>query len=86
MRSLPPWGMIGIGFALCLLSWAAGVLMLVKVIPASLWLSFLAWGAAVAGLFLGLIGASNYVVRNRKKRREDNPPRDPGEGPDGGAP
>lgn len=67
MRGMSPWAIIGIGFALCFFSWLAGVLMVVRIIPASFWLSFLAWGASVAGLFLGLIGASQYVARSRKK-------------------
>jgi hypothetical protein len=56
-----------IGFLLVLFGFIAPFLMVLKLIPSSFWLSFLSHGASVSGLFLGLIGASNYIQVNKKK-------------------
>jgi hypothetical protein len=41
-------------------------LMVLNVIPSSFWFSFLSHAASVSGLFLGLIGAANYIRVNKK--------------------
>lgn len=66
MRPLPPWGVIALGFVLVLVGWLAPFLMVIKVIPASFWLSFLSYGLSVLGLFLGIIGASLYAIGRRR--------------------
>jgi len=59
--SLSPWKIIGIGFVLVLLGFVLPFLMMVRLIPSTLLLNLLAYGASVTGLFLGLIGAAMYV-------------------------
>jgi len=57
---------LGIGFILVTFGMVAPFLMVLKVVEATFWLSFLSFGASVAGLFLGIIGAVFYVRLNRK--------------------
>lgn len=59
-----------IGFLLVLFGFVAPFLMVLDVIPSSFWLSFLSHGASVGGLFLGLIGVSTYIQRNKKKETD----------------
>jgi len=60
MIRLHPWKIIAIGFVLVLFGFLAPFLMVIRVIEASLFLSFLSHGASVAGLLLGIIGAAMY--------------------------
>jgi len=60
MIRLHPWKIIAIGFVLVLFGFLAPFLMVIKVIEASLLLSFLSHGASVSGLLLGIIGAAMY--------------------------
>jgi hypothetical protein len=60
MMRLHPWKIIAIGFVLVLFGFLAPFLMVIRVIEASLVLSFLSHGASVAGLLLGIIGAAMY--------------------------
>ncbi len=60
-------GQILIGFALLVIGWVLPVLMVLKLIEASFFLSFLSHGASVGGLFLGLIGAARYAGEVRKR-------------------
>ena len=55
-----------LGFVLVLFGFAAPLLMMLKVIQPSFWLSFLSFGASVAGLFLGLVGTAFYVRLHRR--------------------
>ncbi len=55
-----------IGGLLLVAGWVFPFLMVIHVIEASLWLSFLSWGISVGGLFTGLIGAALYVTLKRK--------------------
>jgi hypothetical protein len=55
-----------IGFALVLLGVVLPFLMVLKVLPSTFTLNFLAYAASVAGLFLGIIGAAMYVSFNKK--------------------
>ena len=61
----PVWYML-IGFILVLLGAVLPFLMVLKVLPSTFALNFLAYGASVAGLFLGIIGAAMYVRFNKK--------------------
>jgi hypothetical protein len=45
------------------------MLMIVQVIEASLFLSFVSQAVSVAGLFLGIVGASAYSRMGKHKRR-----------------
>ncbi|MGB9723096.1 MAG: hypothetical protein ACP5OO_03820 [Chloroflexia bacterium] len=62
-----PWGAIALGFVLVVLGWLGPFLMVIKVIPASFWLSFLSYGLSVLGLFLGIAGASLYAIGRRRR-------------------
>jgi len=65
MRGMQPWKLIVIGFVLVLFGFVAPFLMVIKLVPSSLVLNFLSYGASVLGLFLGLIGAALYVRTHR---------------------
>ena len=56
-----------IGFFLVLFGFIGPFLMVLNVIPSSFWFSFISHAASVSGLFLGLIGVSNYIQVNKKK-------------------
>jgi len=58
--------MILLGFVLVLFGFIIPFLMVVRVIKAGFFLSFLSYGASMAGLFLGLIGAAWYSRRDRR--------------------
>lgn len=51
-------------------SWVVIFLMAIRVIPASFALSFVAYGASVAGLFLGLKGIMEYIRIQRSSEKE----------------
>ena len=65
MSGLQPWKLIAIGFVLVLLGFVLPFLMMTRVIPSTILLNFLSYGASVCGLFLGLIGAAMYVRIHR---------------------
>jgi hypothetical protein len=67
MSSLSPRQLIFIGFLLVFFGFLAPLLMTARIIEATLFLSFLSYGASVAGLMLGIIGAANYM----RGRRDD---------------
>jgi len=52
--------MIALGFVLVLFGFLAPLLMTIRVVEASLFLSFLSYGASVSGLLLGIVGAAWY--------------------------
>jgi membrane associated rhomboid family serine protease len=66
MSRIPPWGLIVIGFLLSLMGVGLPFLIVVDIVPSTFFLNFLAYGASITGLFLGLIGASYYSRKNRK--------------------
>lgn len=61
-----PRNVILLGFVLVLLGAVLPFLMVLKVIPLTYLVSFLSYGASVAGLILGVIGGSMYVRKRRK--------------------
>ncbi|MGI5916512.1 MAG: hypothetical protein ACOX9A_08700 [Anaerolineae bacterium] len=66
MRGLrPPW-IILLGFVLVMLGLAGPLLMVMRIIEPSLWLSFLSYAASVSGLILGFIGGAFYVLSKRR--------------------
>lgn len=54
-----------IGFVLVLFGVVAPLFIVIKIIESTFWLNFLAFGAQVAGLMLGIIGAASYVGRGK---------------------
>jgi hypothetical protein len=56
------------GFLGVLLGAVLPFLMVIGVVKASFFLSFLSYGASVAGLFMGVLGAATYVGESRRKR------------------
>ena len=67
MRKPPdPRLILLIGFLLVVAGVVLPFMMVLQMIEATLFLSFLSYGASVAGLFLGVIGAAWYVRLNRK--------------------
>lgn len=55
-----PRQLIALGFALLLLGFALPFAMVIRILEPSFLLSFLAYGASVAGLLLGIISVAHY--------------------------
>ena len=53
-----PRFLLGVGLIFLLIGWLIPVLIILYVIPSTLFLNFLGWGLSVSGLFLGFIGAA----------------------------
>jgi hypothetical protein len=66
MIRIPAWGLIAIGFLLSLTGVILPFLMVLHILPSTFFLNFFSFGASMLGVFLGLVGASYYVRRNRK--------------------
>jgi hypothetical protein len=66
MTVLSPGRAILLGFVLVFVGFIIPLLNVLRVLEASLLLSFLSYGASVGGMLLGAIGAAQYV----RKRRE----------------
>lgn len=62
-----PWIPIGIGFVLVTLGWVLPFLMVLHVVPSTLFLNFLSYIVSVLGLFLGIWGAALYAQSRRRK-------------------
>jgi hypothetical protein len=58
-----PVKLVILGFFLVLFGFVAPLLMVLHIVPNSLLLSFLSYGASIAGLMLGLVGAAMFVRR-----------------------
>jgi len=63
--------LIIVGFFLVLLGAVLPFLILLQLVPSTFFLNFLAFGASVAGIFLGVIGVATYVGKTRGSRRDD---------------
>ncbi len=57
--------LIALGFILALLGAVLPFLMVIQLLPASFFLSFLAYGSSVAGLWLGMMGAVRAFLERR---------------------
>lgn len=68
---MKPSTFILIGFVLVVLGVLLPALMVFKVIPSSLFVSFVSYAASIAGLFLGMWGAFSYVRIERYKRKQE---------------
>jgi hypothetical protein len=53
-----PHFLLSLGLILLLLGWAIPFLIIMYIIPSTLFLNFLGWGLSVSGLFLGFIGTA----------------------------
>ncbi len=62
-----PWTLIGAGFILLTLGWVLPLLMVLHVLPSTLFLNFFSYIASVLGLFLGIWGAALYALRSRRQ-------------------
>ena len=67
MSSPSPLKMIVIGVILMILGVLLPLLMVVKVLTATLALSFLSYGASLVGMFLAFYGLFTYVKISRRK-------------------
>lgn len=61
--------LIGLGLLLVVLGFLGPLFMVMEMVPASFWLSFLSYAASTFGLILGLVGAAFYA----RERVRDNP-------------
>jgi hypothetical protein len=61
-----PLTMILVGFGLSLLGVGLPLLMLIRVLPSTIFINFLSFTASMAGLMLGIGGAAQYVRARRK--------------------
>ena len=63
---MQPWSMILIGLLLSLLGIALPLLMVIHIIASTFFLNFFSFFSSMAGLILGIVGASMYVRQHRK--------------------
>ncbi len=61
-----PLNIILIGFFLVLFGFLGPLLMVIQVVEASFFLSFLSFTASVTGLFMGLVGTAWYSQMDKK--------------------
>ena len=61
-----PATMILVGLGLSVLGVALPLMMLIHVLASTFFLNFLAFGASMSGLILGISGAAHYVRAHRK--------------------
>lgn len=57
--------LLTLGLTLLLLGFALPLLMVMRVIESTFFLNFFAWGASVAGLFLGFIAVATWSKMRR---------------------
>jgi hypothetical protein len=65
-----------IGFLLVLAGFVLPFLMVLRIIPPNWILSFLSYGASVAGVMLGLVGAALWTRLDMARRRGKHSDRD----------
>jgi hypothetical protein len=53
-----PRFLLSLGLILLIMGWAIPFLIIMYIIPSTLFLNFLGWGLSISGLFLGFIGAA----------------------------
>lgn len=68
MRPAHPIQIILLGFLLVLAGVVLPLLMVLQLLQSTFLLDFFSYGASVAGLFLGIIGAASYVQNARGKK------------------
>ncbi len=67
---IQPRKFIVIGLILVVLGVVGPVLMVLRIVAATFWLSLLSYGASFVGLFLGLLGSAFYA-REQVRKRDD---------------
>lgn len=65
MLNLRPRTLILIGFIGVVLGFVLPFLMVIKAITSSIFLNFFAYGASVAGMMMGLMGAAGWYHERR---------------------
>jgi hypothetical protein len=63
-----PRMMILVGFCLLLIGWIIPMLMVMQMLKSTFALNFIAYGASVSGLTIGIIGIAMYVGKTRKRK------------------
>jgi len=58
--------LLSLGLVLLLIGWIIPLLIVMRVIPSTFFLNFVAWGASISGFFLGFIGVATWT----KMRKE----------------
>lgn len=61
-----PLTIILLGFVFVVLGVVLPLLMMLGIIPTTFLVSFLSFALSVAGVLMGVVGASRYVVRRRQ--------------------
>jgi hypothetical protein len=61
-----PWRLILLGFLLSFGGVVLPFLMVLHILPSTFFLNFFSFGISMVGLFLGIIGASQYIQQRRK--------------------
>jgi len=59
-----------IAFLMLLFGCVMPFLMVLEIVPSTLWLNFLSFAMSTAGLFLGIIATSAYRRKQRNKKDE----------------
>jgi len=59
---------LGIGFVLVVLGVVLPLLMVVKILPSTLFLNFFSYIASFLGLMFGIIGSAFYTAKHRKRK------------------
>ncbi len=67
----PPWLILG-GLLGVTLGVVLPMLMVLKMLPSTFWLNFLAYAFSVTGLVLGVVGAAWQTRIDRAKRKRDD--------------
>jgi len=65
-----PVRLMVIGFVGLVLGVVLPFLMVMRILEPSFLLSFIAFGASIGGMFLGIMGAFNYARSERAKQRD----------------
>lgn len=67
MLSWSPWKIILLGFVLVLVSVILPLLMVIQIIPSTIFLNFLTYTLSVAGMIIGFVGMT-FIVRLRREK------------------
>ena len=62
---------VAIGFVLVLVGAVLPFLIVLRYVPSTFTLNFLAYGTSTVGIFLAVIGVAMHVGSSRKKRRDE---------------
>jgi len=61
--------LIGIGVPLMVLGFVLPMLMVMQIVPSTLFLNFFSYFASLIGVIMGMIGVMTIALRNRNRRR-----------------